>query len=167
MAENVATQLIGGDPVTPGPQLIDYPTLREEHPPVRILGYPMATVIAEKLCTAIDLGDTSTRVRDYADIWILTRRHDLDASDLRNALAATARHRGVQLRRLSDAIGDLAALRADVYSAFLSRIEDDALDLPTHLSQLLDDVIAFADPLLSDDPADVWSATARAWAGAT
>jgi hypothetical protein len=83
-----------GDPVTPGPQLIDYPTLRHEHAPVRILGYPMATVIAEKLCTAIDLGDTSTRVRDYADIWILTRRHDLDATDLRSALAATASHRG-------------------------------------------------------------------------
>ncbi|WP_088320402.1 nucleotidyl transferase AbiEii/AbiGii toxin family protein [Kineosporia sp. R_H_3] len=154
-----------GDPVTPGPQLIEYPTLREEHPPVRILGYPMATVIAEKVCTAIDLGDTSTRVRDYADIWILTRRHDLDAADLRNALAATARHRGVELRRLSDAIGDLAALRADVYTAFLSRIDDDALDLPTDLAELLDDLIAFADPLLSDEPAGVWSAPARAWHG--
>lgn len=155
-----------GDPVTPGPQLIDYPALREEHPPLRILGYPMATVIAEKLCTAIDLGDTSTRVRDYADIWILSRRHDLVATDLRNALAATARHRGVQLRRLSAAIGDLAALRADVYTAFLSRIDDDALDLPTDLSELLDDLIAFADPLLSDEPAGVWSATARTWDGA-
>lgn len=154
-----------GDPVTPGPQLIDYPALREEHPPVRILGYPMATVIAEKLCTAIDLGDTSTRVRDYADIWILTRRHDLDAADLRKALAATAHHRGVQLRRLSDAIGDLATLRADVYTAFLSRIDDDALDLPTDLSELLDDLIAFADPLLSDEPTGIWSATARAWNG--
>lgn len=152
-----------GDPVTPGPQLIDYPTLREEHPPVRILGYPMATVIAEKLCTAIDLGDTSTRVRDYADIWILTRRHDLDATDLRSALAATARHRGVELRTLSDAVGDLATLRADVYMAFLTRVEDDTLALPPDLHHLLKDVIAFADPLLNSPLAGTWSAAARLW----
>lgn len=156
-----------GDPVTPGPQLIDYPTLREEHPPVRILGYPMATVIAEKLCTAIDLGDTSTRVRDYADIWILTRRHNLDATDLRSALAATARHRDVELRPLSDAVGDLATLRADVYTAFLTRVDDDALALPPDLAHLLRDVIAFADPLLSDRLAGTWSAATRLPDGTT
>ncbi len=156
-----------GDPVTPGPQVIDYPTLREEHPPVRILGYPMSTVIAEKLCTAIDLGDTSTRVRDYADIWILTRRHDLDATDLRSALAATARHRGVELRPLSDAVGDLATLRTDVYKAFLTRVEDDTLALPPDLAHLLEDVIAFADQLISEGSASVWSAAARLWDSTT
>ena len=132
---------------------------------MRILGYPMATIIAEKLCTTIDLGDTSTRVRDYADIWILTRRHDLDATDPRGALAATARHRGLDLRPLSDAIGDLAARRADIYKAFLTRIEDDTLALPPDLHHLLEDVLAFADPLLDDSHGGTWSASARAWAG--
>lgn len=72
---------------------------------MRTLGYPLSTDIAEKLCIAIDLDDISTGVRDYADIWILIRRHDLDATDLCSALTATARHRGVQLRPLSDAGG--------------------------------------------------------------
>ncbi|MBI4943852.1 MAG: nucleotidyl transferase AbiEii/AbiGii toxin family protein [Actinobacteria bacterium] len=156
-----------GDPVTPGPQLIDYPTLRDEHPPVRILGYPISTVIAEKLCTAIDLGDTSTRVRDYADIWTLTRRHHLDATDLRSAMTATARHRGVALRPLSDAVGDLATLRADVYKAFLTRVEDDTLALPPRLDHLLEDVIAFADPLINDQLVGTWSATVRLWNAGT
>lgn len=61
-----------GDPVTPEPQLIELPTLRPGTDPVRILGYPMATVLAEKISTAVDLGPASTRVRDWTDIYMLT-----------------------------------------------------------------------------------------------
>ena len=38
-------------------------------PPVRVLGYPIETVLAEKITTAIGLGPANTRVRDYADIY--------------------------------------------------------------------------------------------------
>ena len=55
-----------GDPVTPGPQQIQLPPLRPGMEPISILGYPVETVIAEKLMTAIALGATNTRVRDYA-----------------------------------------------------------------------------------------------------
>ncbi len=40
-----------GDPVTPAPQQIDLPALRPEHPSIRILGYPLETVLAEKIAT--------------------------------------------------------------------------------------------------------------------
>ncbi|MGF1663471.1 MAG: nucleotidyl transferase AbiEii/AbiGii toxin family protein [Kineosporiaceae bacterium] len=153
-----------GDPVTPAPQLLSYPTLRDEHPPVRILGYPLATVIAEKLTTAIDLGDTSTRVRDYADIWIVIRRHDLDGGELIDALTATAARRGIELRPLSSSVGELATLRRDVYSAYRRRVGHQTPGLPENLSALLDEVIAFADPLLADATSTgVWSAAVRAW----
>jgi hypothetical protein len=54
-----------GDPITPAPAIIDYPALLPGMPAVRILGYPIHTVLAEKITTAISLGATSTRVRDY------------------------------------------------------------------------------------------------------
>ena len=152
-----------GDPVTPEPQLVDYPALRDQHPAVRVLGYPLATVIAEKLCTAIDLGEANTWVRDYADIWTLTRRQDLRAGELRAALAATAAHRNVALRRLSGAIGDLATSRQYTYAAFRARLGDDLPELPAQLADLIADVAAFADPLIDDGSLDVWSAAARTW----
>jgi hypothetical protein len=58
-----------GDPVTPAPQLVDLPALRPGEPPIRILGYPLETVLAEKIATAIVLGPANTRVRDYADVY--------------------------------------------------------------------------------------------------
>ena len=76
-----------GDPVTPAPQIVELPTLRPDtSAPVQVLGYPIETVLAEKLTTAITLGPANTRVRDYADIHTLTGTHDLDLSQLREAL---------------------------------------------------------------------------------
>ena len=45
-----------GDPVTPSPRTVELPSLRPGSPPIRILGYPIETVLAEKLVTAIELG---------------------------------------------------------------------------------------------------------------
>jgi hypothetical protein len=44
--------------------MIELPSLRLDAAPVRVLGYPIETVLAEKLATAILLGAANTRVRD-------------------------------------------------------------------------------------------------------
>jgi hypothetical protein len=56
----------------------------------QILGYPHATVIAEKLSTAVSLGDLNTRDRDYGDLCRLLNLNDLDGQELTTALTATA-----------------------------------------------------------------------------
>lgn len=153
-----------GDPITPAPELIDYPALLPGMAPVRILGYPIHTVLAEKITTAVNLGATSTRVRDYLDIWTLTGIHDLDAAPTRAALDATATYRQITLRPLSQAITDLAATRAETYAAFLRRLGPDAEPCPRDFRVVVDQVVAFADPLLAPHHHDGhWSAARRAW----
>ncbi|MFC5956851.1 nucleotidyl transferase AbiEii/AbiGii toxin family protein [Streptomyces pratens] len=99
-----------GDPVTPGPRTIDYPQqLTSES--FQILGYPLVTIIAEKLSTAVSLGDLNTRDRDYADLYRLLTLNNLDGQELTTALTATATHRGITLKPLSVAITDLAERR--------------------------------------------------------
>jgi hypothetical protein len=44
---------------------ITVPALRGE--PFEILGYPIETVLAEKVVTMVDRGDATTRERDFAD----------------------------------------------------------------------------------------------------
>ena len=61
-----------GDPITAAPRWVTLPPLRAGMEPVRVLGYPVETVLAEKIATAIELGSANTRVRDYADIYTLT-----------------------------------------------------------------------------------------------
>jgi hypothetical protein len=58
-----------GDPITPAPDIVELPALRPGFSPIRVLGYPVETILAEKIATAIDLGEANTRVRDYVDIY--------------------------------------------------------------------------------------------------
>ncbi len=79
------------DPVAP--REIEIPPLLDDEP-IRLLGYPITTVIAEKVETMIARGDANTRDRDYADVLLLSMVHPLREGDLKTALVATAQHRG-------------------------------------------------------------------------
>ncbi|MFW6691627.1 nucleotidyl transferase AbiEii/AbiGii toxin family protein [Streptomyces sp. MAR4 CNX-425] len=152
-----------GDPVTPSPRTIDYPQQLTSET-FQILGYPLATVIAEKLTTALSLGDLNTRDRDYADLYRLITLNDLDGREVAAALTATATHRGIPLRPLSNAINDLAERRQTSYSAWRRRQGPAANSYPGYFIDVVHQVIAFADPLLtSGTTTRTWSADTRTW----
>ena len=135
-----------GDPVTPAPVEVDFPALLGE--PFALVGYPIETVLAEKLVTMVERAATTTRDRDFADVWTLTRRHTIDAASLGAALRATADHRDVDLQPLVDLLAPLAALRQDAWAAFLAR-SGLADVLPDDMAAVIGDVATFADPLLA------------------
>ncbi len=134
-----------GDPVTP-PVEIAYPALLGE--PFTILVYPLETVLAEKIVTMIDRGDTTTRERDFADVVVLIKRHEIDAARLHRAIQATGAHRHSDLRPLADVLVVLAATRQDAWERFVARSGLGG-EVPATYGEAIAAVIAFADPLLS------------------
>ncbi|GAB3939636.1 nucleotidyl transferase AbiEii/AbiGii toxin family protein [Kribbella albertanoniae] len=152
-----------GDPVTPEPQLIEYQQLLTADT-FSILGYPLATVIAEKLSTAIELGDLNTRDRDYGDLYRLLSTNALGADEVSSALAATAAHRGIVLRPLSSVIADLPRLRQSSYTAWVRRQGATATDYPPDFADALTLITAFADPLVSGSTQNkTWNPDHAAW----
>jgi hypothetical protein len=141
-----------GDPVTPAPRELSLPSLRPGIPPIRVLGYPIETVLAEKITTAIGLGPANTRVRDYADIYTLTRTWPVDHGTTREALLATAAFRGTTLAALSSAVDNLADLRQQTYAAYRVNIGTAGENLPVNFGEVVEAVIAFADALESEAP---------------
>ncbi len=132
--------------------------------PVRVLGYPIETVLAEKITTAIGLGAANTRVRDYADIYTLTRNWPVDHGIAREALLATAAFRGTTLAALSSAVDNLADLRQQTYAAYRANLGTTGEDLPANFSEVVEAVIAFADVLASEASAGtIWSPQQRQW----
>jgi hypothetical protein len=152
-----------GDPVTPAPVLIEYPQYLSDTT-FKLYGYPIATVVAEKLSTAIALGDLNTRDRDYADLHQLITRHRLDGEELTTALVNTANHRGIQLRPLSEAISDLPSRRHATYTAWRRRQGKAAQNHPETFVELITTVTAFADPLAGGTAQDfTWSPETKSW----
>lgn len=150
-----------GDPVTPDPVVVSYPSLLGE--PFELIGYPLETVLAEKIVTMVDRGDATTRDRDFADVYILTGRHEVDAERLTAAVRATGAHRGSDLRPLRSVLVDLATVRQADWTRFLARsgLNDSA---PTSLAEAIRAIADFADPVLAGEVGSgTWDPVARRW----
>ena len=153
-----------GDPVTPAPRTVELPSLRPDSPPIRILGYPIETVLAEKLVTAIELGRANTRVRDFVDIYLLTGTQAVQCGSLRDAITATSEFRGTALVPLAGAVDGLGELRDSTYVAYRKGLGEAGTSLPPRFSDAVDAVADFVDPILSGLEAEsVWSPIERGW----
>src|SRR5262249_34968413 len=62
-----------GDAVTPGVVEVTYPTLLELPVPA-VRAYPRETVVAEKFQALVQLGMANSRMKDFYDLWTLSRQ---------------------------------------------------------------------------------------------
>jgi predicted nucleotidyltransferase component of viral defense system len=134
-----------GDPVTPHPVDVQYPALLDR--PFHLLGYPLATILAEKVVTIIERGVATTRERDFADVVVLSRRYQIAASELLAAMNATAEYREAVLRPLAALLGSLGTERQQAWSTFIASAGLEGL-VPGSYSDAINLVAMFIDPLL-------------------
>jgi hypothetical protein len=150
-----------GDPITPPPVPVQVPMLLGGHLSVR--GYPLAMVHAEKIVTAISRGTTSTRWRDFADVFLLARHQPMDGAELVKAIRDVAGHRQVELAPFVSVLDGYAAIGQQRWAAWRRRQRlDDRL--PELFGDVLDAVIVFADPAIAGTAASrAWDPTRGAW----
>ena len=85
-----------GDAVEPGAEVMDYPAMLD-FPAPRIRAYSRETVIAEKFQAMVMLGRANSRMKDFYDIWLLSRSGEFDDERLALAIAATFGRRETEI----------------------------------------------------------------------
>lgn len=85
-----------GDVMHPNATLADYPTLLDG-PGLTLQVYPRETVIAEKFQAMVHLGTLNSRMKDFYDIWLLSRQFDFDGPGLGEAISKTFENRGTAI----------------------------------------------------------------------
>ena len=110
----IKVDITTGDEIVPGLIEYRYPLMFEEGS-VRVLSYPLETVLAEKLETVVSRGIANTRGRDFYDIHALMRlkSKDIDRRSLHEAIAATASRRG-SVGRMADYAAVLEEVRESI-----------------------------------------------------
>lgn len=83
-----------GDVITPSAVPYEFSGIFDESVRIRLWGYNIETVMAEKVETILSRGVFNTRPRDYYDIYILGTTQKYDRALFLEALSATAEHRG-------------------------------------------------------------------------
>lgn len=85
-----------GDVVVPKPKLMEYPALLDMERPM-INAYSLESVIAEKFEAMIALAEANSRMKDFYDIYILSRMFDFEGLVLYEAISQTLQRRGTPL----------------------------------------------------------------------
>ena len=131
-----------GDSVEPGLETIDYPALLDLPAP-RLRAYAPETVIAEKFQAMVALGRANSRMKDFYDIWILTKTFDFAPDRLARAIAATfARRQTAIPADRPDALTPAFAedpLKQRQWAAFVADIDT----APRQLALVVDELAPF------------------------
>ncbi|HEX3666844.1 MAG TPA: nucleotidyl transferase AbiEii/AbiGii toxin family protein [Rhizomicrobium sp.] len=138
-----------GDVVTPEAQTISYPTLLD-FPQPELRAYPPETVVAEKLEALVSLGIRNSRMKDFFDLWVISKTFDFEGSVLAEAIRATFARRQtaipaeIPVAFTPDFANDTSKQRQ--WRAFLNRTN--LAMAPEPLPELLAFVAGFAIPVL-------------------
>lgn len=82
-----------GDVITPGAERVTLCGTLDSSLKIRLFGYNVETILAEKVETILSRSVYNTRPRDFYDVYSLTRVCKYDQKIFKDALAATSRHR--------------------------------------------------------------------------
>lgn len=136
-----------GDVVVPGPVSLDYPTILD-FPAPKLTGYPRETAIAEKFQTIVKLGLLNSRMKDYYDIWMLSRQFPFEGAALAEAIGRTFANRETPMTETSVALSEEFAndeLKRKQWQAFVRRLGSDAA--PADLAPVVTQVSLFLRPI--------------------
>jgi predicted nucleotidyltransferase component of viral defense system len=141
-----------GDAVTPAPREADYPTLLAMPAP-HLRVYPREPVIAEKLHAMVDLGVANSRMKDFYDVWFLSKSFEFEGAMLLSAVRATFTRRGTDVPTTAP-VALTATFAQDAgkrmqWTAFAKRGR--LLTSPTALEEVVERIGAFLGPLLTSE----------------
>ncbi len=85
-----------GDVIIPGPSKVVYPALLD-FPQPELNGYTMESTIAEKFQAMVKLSVLNSRMKDFYDIWLLSRMFDFRGEILAEAVEKTFENRNTPI----------------------------------------------------------------------
>ena len=143
---NLTIDIGFGDAIVPGPEVIDYPVMLD-FPAPRLRAYAAETVIAEKFQAMVALGRVNSRMKDFYDVWLLSRSFDFEEERLARAIAATFARRGTDIPIVPpDALTPAFAadeLKQQQWRAFVENVAAD----PGAFAVLIDELSNFLMPM--------------------
>ena len=136
------------DKISPPAKQVTYPTLLGMAEP-RLRGYSHETVIAEKLQVMVFWGSINTRLKDFYDLWVISREVSIDGDILSEAILTTFNARKTHIPEglpTSLSNGSAPQLQQQ-WLAFLRRFNGENEQLANFMS-IIEELRLFLDPVI-------------------
>lgn len=136
-----------GNVITPDAQPMEIPTLLPGLVPCPVIaGYPLETIIAEKLHAVRQFGMDNTRHKDLYDLWRIQDGYTLNGSTVSKAVALTFEHQGSTV--MSDLPGLSETFMEKNTSAWAAFIRKNGLKMDEDFRDIGASLRYFADPIM-------------------
>ena len=136
-----------GDIIHPEPVEAELPTILDSPVP-RLLCYSCESAIAEKFEAMIKLGALNSRMKDFYDVWLLSRQFEFDGSELSEAVRLTLENRGTEIPDVITAFTDeFVMLKDKQWAAFRKRLGQE--HVPAGFAEVVVGVEGFLQPIAS------------------
>jgi len=139
-----------GDIVIPLAEPTNYPTLLDLPAP-RLRGYSRESTIAEKFEAMVKLGIVNSRMKDFFDIWLMSRQFDFEGPLLAEAISKTFSTRGTNIQSEPIALTDSFAkdtAKAGQWRGFVRK--NRLVDVPQNLAEVVSAIAAFLKPIAKE-----------------
>jgi hypothetical protein len=137
-----------GDIVVPKPEMADYPTILNLRVP-RLRGYSRESAVAEKLEAMVKLGVLNSRVKDFFDIWLLSRQFDFVGKTLALAIERTFTTRGTTISADPVALTEDFAKEASRQTQWQGFVRKNRLvDAPANFFDIVEAIAVFLGPVV-------------------
>ena len=128
-----------GDVVVPMPEHREINTQLPDFEPPIIKTYSLESTIAEKFDAILQRFELTSRMKDFYDIYYLSRTFDFDGAKLQSAIFETLKRRGTPYDR--DSFKRVVSLADDEdmqkrWKYFLKTIKDDTLEFPFVIAEI-------------------------------
>lgn len=146
-----------GDPVFPLPAWREFPALLD-FPSARIQCYTPESSIAEKFQAMVKLGELNSRMKDFYDIWLLSRQQDFTLSNLSGAVTRTFERRNTEVPESSPFSAEFIDSKQPQWQAFRKRLGRP--HVPEAFTEVVAAVTEFLAPVMvghaADAPEQIW-----------
>jgi predicted nucleotidyltransferase component of viral defense system len=136
-----------GDIVIPSPEPTNYPTLLD-FPAPQLRVYSRESTVAEKFEAMAKLGILNSRMKDFFDLWLMSRHFGFDGLTLSAAIMKTFSTRGTNIQAEPIALTNTFAedtAKAAQWRGFIRRTR--IKDAPQNLSDVVAGLAAFLTPI--------------------
>ncbi|MCD4818015.1 MAG: nucleotidyl transferase AbiEii/AbiGii toxin family protein [Candidatus Cloacimonetes bacterium] len=86
-----------GDIIVPKPVILDFPVLLDNQPAPKITAYTAESAIAEKFEAIVSLGFYTSRMKDFYDVYYMSKNYSFTAQILKKAIKITFYSRSTNL----------------------------------------------------------------------
>jgi len=136
-----------GDVVFPLAEEAELPTMLDSPAP-QLLCYSRESAIAEKFEAMVKLREFNSRMKDFYDIWLLSRQFDFEGKDVAEAIWMTFENRGTSLPTETTIFSKAFAQEKQIqWAAYMKRLQQ--AGMPLNFADVISSIEKFLVPIVS------------------